>query len=49
MNISLHRYAVNDFALHLLAKMKVLVVRERDHEDMEFITKVTTIRIVNNI
>ena len=27
--------------------MKVLVVRER--EDMEFITKMTTIRIVNNI
>ena len=38
---------MNDFALHLLAKMKVLVVRE--HEDMEFIIKVTTVRIVNNI
>ena len=40
---------MNDLALHFLAKMKVLVVKDIEREDIEFITKVTTIRIVNNI
>ena len=40
---------MNDLALHFLAKMKVLVVKDIEREDIEFITKVTTMRIVNNI
>ena len=40
---------MNDLALHFLAKMKVLVVKDIEREDIEFITKVTTVRIVNNI
>ena len=34
------RDAVNDMALHFLAKMKVLVVRDIEREDIEFISKV---------
>ena len=40
---------MNDLALHFLAKMKVLVVKDIEREDIEFITKVTIIRIVGNI
>ena len=40
---------MNDLALHFLAKMKVLVVKDIEREDIEFITKVTTMRIVSNI
>lgn len=40
---------MNDLALHFLAKMKVLVVKDIEREDVEFITKVTIIRIVSNI
>ena len=40
---------MNDLALHFLAKMKVLVVKDIEREDIEFITKVTIIRIVSNI
>ena len=40
---------MNDLALHFLAKMKVLVVKDIEREDIEFITKVTTVRIANNI
>ena len=35
------RDAVNDLALHYLAKMKVLVVREIEREDIEFIAQVS--------
>jgi len=35
-----HRDAVNDLALHFLAKMKVLVVKDIEREDIEFVTKV---------
>ncbi len=35
-----NRDAVNDMALHFLAKMKILVVRDIEREDIEFITKV---------
>jgi chaperonin GroEL (HSP60 family) len=34
------RDAVNDLALHYLAKMKVLVVRDVEREDVEFISRV---------
>ncbi len=34
------RDAVNDMALHFLAKMKILVVRDIEREDIEFISKV---------
>lgn len=38
---SISRDAVNDLALHYLAKMKVLVVREIEREDIEFIAQVS--------
>ena len=34
------RDAVNEMALHFLAKMKILVVRDIEREDIEFICKV---------
>lgn len=34
------RDAVNEMALHFLAKMKILVVRDIEREDIEFISKV---------
>ena len=37
---SLHRDAVNEMALHFLAKMKILVVRDIEREDIEFVCKV---------
>ena len=37
-----------NLALHFLAKMKVLAVKDTKHEDIEVITEVTTMRIVNN-
>ena len=37
----LPRDAVNDMALHFLSKLKILVVRDIEREDIEFITKVT--------
>ena len=40
---------MNDLALHFLAKMKVLVVKDIEREDIEFITKVTIIKVVSNI
>ena len=40
---------MNDLALHFLAKMKVVVVKDIEREDIEFITKVTTMMIVSNI
>ena len=35
---------MNDLALHFLAKMKVLVVKDVEREDVEFVTKVSIIR-----
>ena len=35
------RDATNDMALHFLAKMKILVVRDIERDDIEFICKVT--------
>ena len=34
------RDAVNEMALHFLSKMKILVVRDIEREDIEFISKV---------
>ena len=34
------RDAVNEMALHFLAKMKILVVRDIEREDIEFVCKV---------
>lgn len=34
--------AVNDLALHYLAKMKVLVVQDIEREDIDFIARVCT-------
>ena len=33
---------MNEMALHFLAKMKILVVRDIEREDIEFISKVST-------
>lgn len=35
----LHRDAVNDLALHFLAKMKIMVVKDIEREDIEHICK----------
>ena len=37
---SILRDAVNDLALHFLAKMKILVVKDIEREDIEFVCKV---------
>ena len=37
---SILRDAVNDLALHFLAKMKIVVVRDVERDDIEFICKV---------
>lgn len=36
----LYRDAVSDLALHFLAKMKIMVVKDIEREDIEFICKV---------
>ena len=35
------RDAVSDLALHFLAKMKIMVVKDIEREDIEFICKVS--------
>jgi len=35
------RDAVNDLALHFLAKMKILVIKDIDREEIEFVCKVS--------
>ena len=37
---SILRDAVNDLALHFLAKMKIMVVRDVERDDVEFICRV---------
>ena len=39
-SVCLCRDAVNDLALHFLAKMKIMVVRDIEREDIEFISRV---------
>ena len=34
------RDAVNDLALHFLAKMKIMVIKDIEREDIEFVCKV---------
>ena len=36
----LHRDAISDLALHFLNKMKILVVRDIERDEIEFICKV---------
>ena len=38
---SILRDAVNDLALHFLAKMKIMVVRDVERDDVEFICRVS--------
>ncbi len=38
---SILRDAVSDLSLHFLAKLKILVVKDVEREDIEFITKVS--------
>lgn len=45
---SILRDAVNDLSLHFLAKMKILVVRDIERDEVEFITKVSTIEKEND-
>ena len=37
------RDAVSDLALHFLAKMKIMVVKDIEREDIEFVTRVNCI------
>jgi T-complex protein 1 subunit delta len=37
---SILRDAVNDLSLHFLAKMKILVVKDIERDEVEFVTKV---------
>lgn len=43
----LHRDAVSDLALHFLNKMKILVVRDIERDEIEFICKVQQINLGN--
>lgn len=38
---SILRDAINDLALHFLAKMKIMVVKDVEREDIEFVSKVS--------
>lgn len=46
---SILREAVNDLALHFLAKMKILVVRDIEREDVDFLVKSLGCRPIANI
>ena len=37
------RDAVNDLALHFFAKMKIMVVKDVEREDVEFVCKVSSV------
>jgi len=41
----LHRDAISDLALHFLNKMKILVVRDIERDEIEFICKVQLIKL----
>ena len=45
---SILRDAVSDLALHFLAKMKIMVIREVEREDIEFVARVCFCRLVQN-
>ena len=38
------RDAVSDLALHFLAKMKILVVKDVERDDVEFVCKVRSLK-----
>jgi hypothetical protein len=38
--LGVHSDAVNDLALHFLAKMKILVIRDIERDQIEFVSKV---------
>jgi T-complex protein 1 subunit delta len=46
---SILRDAVNDLSLHFLAKMKILVVKDVDREDIEFVSKTCGCMPIANI
>lgn len=46
---SILREAVNDLALHFLAKMKILVVRDIEREDVEFLCKSLGCKPIANV
>jgi T-complex protein 1 subunit delta len=46
---SILRDAVNDLSLHFLAKMKILVVKDIERDDIEFISKVFILFIFLNV
>ena len=43
------RDAVSDLALHFLAKMKIMVVKDIEREDIEFICKVSHRLIIHQL
>lgn len=43
--LSCDRDALSDLALHFLNKMKIMVVKEIEREEIEFICKVSLIKI----
>ena len=43
---SILRDAISDLAIHYLAKMKILIVKDVEREDVPFIAKVTLSKIV---
>lgn len=45
----MNRDAVSDMALHFLAKMKILVVRDIEREDIEFISKVWMFKLKREV
>ena len=45
---SILRDAVNDLALHFLAKMKIMVIKDIEREDIEFVCKVRLVSVLEN-
>jgi chaperonin GroEL (HSP60 family) len=43
------RDAVSDLALHFLAKMKIMVIKDVEREDIEFICKVSRLLVNSTI
>ena len=44
-----YRDAVNDLALHFLDKMKIMVVKDIEREDVEFVCKVSQLQLCDQI
>lgn len=40
---------MSDLALHFLAKMKIMVVKDIDREDIEFVCKVSDMGVANQL